>query len=37
LLWLWTAEGAKPDRWDMIGTAVCLAGAAIILWRPRPA
>ncbi len=37
LLWLWAAEGVRPDRWDMIGAIICLAGAAIILWGPRPA
>jgi small multidrug resistance family-3 protein len=37
LLWLWLVEGARPDRWDLIGTAICLAGAAIILWGPRAA
>ncbi len=37
LLWLWTIEGARPDRWDLIGAAVCLIGAAIILLGPRPA
>jgi len=35
LLWLWIAEGAKPDRWDAIGAGFCLSGAAIILWGPR--
>lgn len=35
VLWLWLAEGARPDRWDLVGTAVCLCGAAIILWAPR--
>lgn len=35
VLWLWLAEGQRPDRWDGIGTAVCLAGAAIILFGPR--
>jgi small multidrug resistance family-3 protein len=35
LLWLWTIEGARPDRWDVIGGAVCLIGAAIILFGPR--
>lgn len=35
--WLWAVEGFRPDRWDLIGAAVCLAGAAIILWMPRPA
>ena len=35
LLWLWLAEGAKPDRWDLIGAAICLAGTALILFGPR--
>jgi len=37
LFWLWAVEGTRPDRWDMIGTAVCLVGAAIILFGPRTA
>ncbi|MDQ1899047.1 YnfA family protein [Paracoccus sp. WLY502] len=37
VLWLWLAEGRRPDQWDVLGTAVCLAGAAIILWGPRAA
>lgn len=36
LFWLWTAESQRPDRWDVTGAAVCLVGAAIILWGPRP-
>lgn len=35
LLWLWLAEGQQPDRWDIAGAAVCLAGAALILLGPR--
>ena len=35
LLWLWGVEGVPPDRWDTFGAAVCLAGAAIILFGPR--
>ncbi len=35
LLWLWLVEGARPDRWDTIGGAICLVGAAIILYGPR--
>jgi small multidrug resistance family-3 protein len=37
LVWLWAIEGVRPDRWDAIGGAICLAGAAVILFAPRPA
>lgn len=37
LLWLWLAEGVRPDRWDGIGAFVCLIGAGIILMAPRTA
>jgi small multidrug resistance family-3 protein len=33
--WMWAVEGARPDRWDAIGTSLCLAGAALILLGPR--
>lgn len=35
LLWLWLVEGRMPDRWDAIGGAICLLGAAVILFGPR--
>jgi len=35
LVWLWAVERQAPDRWDVIGAAVCLVGAAIILLGPR--
>ena len=35
ILWLWLAEGYRPDRWDISGAAVCLVGTAIILLGPR--
>ena len=35
LLWLWLVEHRTPDRWDLIGAALCLAGAAVILFGPR--
>lgn len=37
LAWMWTVEGARPDRWDAIGAAICLIGAAVILFGPRAA
>lgn len=35
LAWLWAVEGLRPDRWDLIGATICLAGAAIIIGGPR--
>jgi len=35
LAWMWAVEGSRPDRWDAVGAAVCLIGAAIILLGPR--
>jgi len=37
LFWLWAAEGQRPDRWDLTGGAVCVVGAAMILFGPRAA
>ncbi len=37
LAWMWAEEGARPDRWDAIGAAICLIGAAVILFGPRAA
>jgi small multidrug resistance family-3 protein len=37
LLWMWTAEGQRPDGWDLVGAALCLIGAFVILAAPRAA
>jgi small multidrug resistance family-3 protein len=37
LAWLWAVEGTRPDRWDAIGAAICIGGAAVILLGPRSA
>jgi len=37
LIWLWSMEGLRPDRWDIAGALICLAGAALILFVPRGA
>ncbi len=36
VLWLWLVEGQRPDRWDVVGSVICLIGAGIILLGPRP-
>lgn len=35
LLWLWLAEGVRPDRFDLTGAALALAGTAVILFGAR--
>ncbi|CCQ73814.1 YnfA family protein [Magnetospira sp. QH-2] len=35
LVWMAVVEGARPDRWDMIGSGICIFGALIILLGPR--
>jgi len=35
ILWLWLAEGQRPDRWDLTGLVICLVGSAIILLPSR--
>ncbi|MDJ0276795.1 hypothetical protein QLH51_08305 [Sphingomonas sp. 2R-10] len=37
LLWLWSVEGIRPDRWDVGGAALCLIGTCVILLGPRSA
>lgn len=37
LCWLWLAEGVRPDRWDVLGAMICLAGASLIIFAPRGA
>jgi small multidrug resistance family-3 protein len=33
-LWGWGIDGQRPDLRDVLGTAVCLGGAALLMW-PR--
>ena len=37
LVWMWAVEGKMPDRWDIAGAAICLLGAAAIIYGPRAA
>lgn len=35
LAWGMVADGYRPDRWDVLGALVCLAGMAVIMYAPR--
>lgn len=35
LAWGVVADGYRPDRYDVIGALVCLAGVAVIMYAPR--
>lgn len=36
LLWARVFDGFRPDRWDLLGSAVCLVGIGLIFFGPRP-
>ncbi|MDX6282359.1 MAG: small multidrug resistance family-3 protein [Kribbellaceae bacterium] len=35
LAWGMLLDGFRPDRWDVAGAAVCLAGVGLIMYAPR--
>ncbi|WP_153531646.1 YnfA family protein [Actinomadura macrotermitis] len=35
LAWGMVFDGYRPDRFDMIGALICLAGVAVIMYAPR--
>ncbi|WP_069770353.1 YnfA family protein [Streptomyces sp. LUP30] len=35
IAWGVIADGYRPDRWDVIGALICLAGMAVIMYAPR--
>ncbi|MEO9294273.1 MAG: YnfA family protein [Nitrososphaera sp.] len=35
ILWGWLFEGIPPDRYDILGTVIAVAGVAIIFYMPR--
>jgi small multidrug resistance family-3 protein len=37
LAWGMAMDGFRPDRYDVIGSVVCLVGVAVIMYAPRPA
>jgi small multidrug resistance family-3 protein len=37
LAWGMLVDGFRPDSWDLIGAAICLAGVVLIMYAPRDA
>lgn len=35
LAWGVIVDGFRPDRYDLVGAAVCLVGVAVIMYAPR--
>ena len=35
LVWGMVVDGFRPDRFDYLGAAVCLAGVGLIMYAPR--
>jgi small multidrug resistance family-3 protein len=35
LAWGVVADGYRPDRFDVLGALICLAGVAVIMYAPR--
>jgi small multidrug resistance family-3 protein len=37
LAWGMVVDKFRPDRWDVLGAAICLVGVAVIMYAPRSA
>jgi len=37
LVFMATVEHIRPDRWDLLGAAICIIGACLIFFAPRGA
>ncbi len=35
MIWAWKIDGFKPDKFDIIGALIALAGVGIIYFAPR--
>lgn len=35
LAWAVVVDKFRPDRYDVVGAAICLAGVAVIMYAPR--
>jgi small multidrug resistance family-3 protein len=35
LAWGMALDGFRPDRWDVVGSVICLIGVGVIMYAPR--
>jgi small multidrug resistance family-3 protein len=35
ILWGWGIDCTAPDRYDLLGATICLAGVSVIIYWPR--
>jgi small multidrug resistance family-3 protein len=35
LVWGVAFDGFRPDRYDLVGAGICLAGVAVVMYAPR--
>jgi len=35
LVWAMVVDGFRPDRFDLVGAAICLVGVGVIMYAPR--
>ena len=35
ILWGWAIDHVAPDRYDLVGGLICLAGVGVIMYWPR--
>jgi small multidrug resistance family-3 protein len=35
LTWGMAVDGFRPDRYDLVGAALCLVGVGVIMYAPR--
>jgi small multidrug resistance family-3 protein len=36
LLWGWRVDGNRPDRADIVGAMIAIAGVCVMMYSPRP-
>jgi len=35
VFWGWGVDGVRPDRLDLVGASLCLAGVGVMMYVPR--